>query len=716
MNDQTDDFKDEDTSSKKLTDWKKEPSLLDLKQDLNDALPDHQTHCTNVERWLDNLKVLGLAKPKKISGKSNIQPKLIRKQAEWRYAALSEPFLSTDDVFNTAPVTHEDHDRAIQNGLILNNQFNTQIDKTAFIDEFVRAAVDEGTVITRTGWHTVEEEIDVEVPTIEYQPNPTEQAVAEEQQLHGLMESSPDEYEQLPDEIKGAHELFMETGIPYIGTIISIAVEKQTIATENRPTVEVCDYNDIIPDPTSRGDQDKLEFVVYRFETTKSELEKSSIEYKNLDSIKMESASPLSENDSVHRELSSFAFRDEPRKKMVAHEYWGFYDIQDTGKTEPIVVTWIGDTIVRMEINPFPDKKIPFVFIQYLPVRKSLYGEPDGELLEDNQKIVGAVTRGMVDLMGRSANGQIGFRMDALDVTNKRRYNNGQDYEFNPNIDPRAAIITHVYPEIPNSAQVMLNNQNADAESLTGVKSFAQEGITGKALGDTVGGQKNALDAAAMRKLGILRRLANGMKKMGRKIMAMNGEFLAETETVRITNEQFIDIRRDDLAGNFDITLSISTAEADAEKASELSFMLQTMGNNMDVNMSKIILSDIARLRKMPALAKQIEEYEPQPDPLVQEKAQLEIELLKAQIKNENAKAEENTVDIGLKVAKTDTEKAKTRTLHSEADSTDLKFLEDESGLPHQRDLEKQEAKRLGDLDVKAADNLLQPKPTATTN
>ncbi|MFP3693873.1 hypothetical protein, partial [Burkholderia sp. SIMBA_048] len=74
-----------------------------------------------------------------------------------------------------------------------------------------------------------------------------------------------------------------------------------------------------------------------------------------------------------------------------------------------IVATWIGDTLIRMEKNPFPDQKLPFIIIPYLPVKREAFGEPDAELLEDNQKILGAVTRGMIDLLGRSANGQQGF-------------------------------------------------------------------------------------------------------------------------------------------------------------------------------------------------------------------------------------------------------------------------------------------------------------------
>src|SRR5690606_17677020 len=102
------------------------------------------------------------------------------------------------------------------------------------------------------------------------------------------------------------------------------------------------------------------------------------------------------------------------------------------GTLKPIVATWIGDTLIRMEENPFPDQKLPFVAIPYLPVLRELNGEPDAELLEDNQKILGAVLRGMIDLLGRSANSQKGFAKGMLDPLNRRKYENGQDYEFNP--------------------------------------------------------------------------------------------------------------------------------------------------------------------------------------------------------------------------------------------------------------------------------------------
>lgn len=703
---------DDSDSSEKFNDWENAPNLKDLKQDYEDARASHIDQVSKIDTWLDNLNITGAAKLKKKDGKSSIVPKLIRKQAEWRYASLSEPFLSTDDIFNTAPVTYEDKKAAIQNGLVLNNQFNTKLQKVKFVDEYIRTAVDEGTVVVKVGWDYEEEVEEVEVEDFEFKPSNDPARQQEFQQLHQLMEANPQAAEQLDPEVQELHMASMQQGIALEKVITGSHIEEQINVLKNQPTLEVCNYNNLIIDPTCQGDLTKANFIIYSFETSLAELERDG-KYKNLDKINVSNASVLSEPDHESKDDSSFNFSDKPRKKFVAYEYWGFWDINDEGKVESIVTTWVGDVVIRQEENPFPDGELPFISAQYLPVRKSIYGEPDGELLEDNQKIIGAVTRGMIDIMGRSANGQMGMRKDALDVTNRRKFDRGLDYEYNSSIDPRLGMYMHTYPEIPRSAEFMLNIQNAEAESMSGIKAFSS-GITGQALGATATGIRSALDATSKRELGILRRLAQGMKDIGRKIIAMNGVFLSEGEVIRITNEEFITVDSEDLAGNFDLTLTISTAEADNEKAQELSFMLQTMGNNMDPSMSKIILSDIARLRKMPDLAKSIEAFEPKPDPLAVKKAELEVALLEAQVFNETAKGRENTVDVDLKKAKTVTEQAKGRNLDSKSDKQDLDFLEQESGVDRQHDIDKLDHDRGTQLDLKAADALVSSEEENT--
>lgn len=687
----------------KLTAWKNEPGLANLKQDLLDAKPAHDTQKTKIAAWLDNLNVTGKAKVETPTGSSKIVPKLIRKQAEWRYAALSEPFLSTDDVFKVKPVSWEDRQAAQQNQLVLNHQFNTKIDKVAFIDEYVRTAVDEGTVIVRVGWDFVEEDFEEKVPVVEYRVNPELAPLHEH--LHQLMEESPSQYDtDVPEELKTAHTMTLENGQPIEPVITGYKRETRQRTVKNCPTVEVCNFRNIITDPTCQGDIEKSGFVLYSFESYLAKLEQDG-KYKNLDKIQVSSNSILGDPDHAAADGSrNFNFSDKPRMKFVVYEYWGYWDIDGSGKVKPIVAAWVGNTLIRMEENPYPDKVHPFVSVQYLPVRKSIYGEPDGALLEDNQKISGAVTRGMIDIMGKSANGQTGMRKDMLDVTNRRKFDKGLDYEFNPNVNPAEGVYMHKYPEIPQSASFMLQLQNMEAESMTGVKSWSQ-GVSGQTLGDVAAGVRGALDAASKRELGILRRLSAGLVKIGRKFISMNAEFLSEKEVVRVTNEEFVTVRRDDLAGNFDLRLAISTAEEDNNKAEQLAFMLQTIGPSGDQELSKMMLADICRLRKMPDLAKKIETYQPQPDPVQQKLQELEIAKIEAEIAEIQAKAQKILAEAGLAGAKTGTEGVKAAHLQSDTDQKNLDFVEQESGTQQERDLQKIGEQAKSQAELRAVDH-----------
>ena len=702
--------------------WKNEPTVANLKQDLTDSAGEQFTHKANVERWLSNMYITGAAQPKKIAGKSSIVPKLIRKQAEWRYSSLSEPFLNNENIFDVRPTSAGDTKRAEQNGMVLNNQFNTKIDKIKFIDDYVRDAVDLGTVIAEVGWRSATEEVVEQIPEYEFFPEPTGQLAQQYTGLLEMREADPEQYADYSTPgLDQALESFQVDGIALYpeekkdeaGKTITQEVRRQ-VETQNHPTVEVCESTNIIVDPSCNGDIDKAGFIAKKFKSSLSELKKDG-RYKNLTRVDPEGSSPFADPDyDEPEENQSFNFTDTPRKQFVVHVYWGYWDINGTGIVEPIVASWVGETMIRMELNPFPDKKPPFILARYMPKRKSVYGEPDGELLEDNQKIIGAVTRGMIDLMGKSANSQTGIRKDMLDVTNKRKFLKGDNYEFNSTSDPRQGIFTHTYPEIPQSAYNMITLQNNDAESLTGIKAFSS-GINGQSLGGSVGTARDAMNAATKREISILRRLANGITQIGRKIISMNAEFLSEEEVVRVTADEFVTVRRDDLAGNYDLRLMISTPEEDNQKASELAFMLQTNGPNADPQETRMIRAEIARLRKMPALAKRIEEYKPEPDPMMVMKAQLEIKLLEQQIAKEEALTakhlSESNVNTAreykegaqgeLNQAKAITENAKVRNLHSDSDNKDLHFVEQESGVHQARDLEKLDKQSINTVNEK---------------
>lgn len=658
-----------------LTDWVNEPTIDQLKADYDMASSSKNTQVAKIEDWLDQLHVRGSYKPKKREGRSSIQPKLIRKQAEWRYASLSEPFLNDENIFDISPKTWVDREAARQNKLILNYQFNNQINKVKLIDSLVRTAVNEGTAIARVSWVYEESKVEENTPTFNYVEADGEDAMLIEKAVQ-MYQFNPRTIDNLTDELKESVLATMENERPIRAVVNGFQINEVTRTIRNHPEVTICDFHNVTIDPTCEGILDKANFIVYSFESSRSDLERMGI-YKNIDLIK-----DADTNDGNHDTVSdsSFKFADKPRQKLVVYEYWGYWDIDNSGVTTPIVASWVDDVMIRMEINPYPDRKLPFVVIPYLPVKDSIYGEPDATLLEDSQKLIGALTRGQVDAMARSANAQIGMRKDALDTINLRKFRNGEDYFFNPGVDPRLATIEHSYPELPASTFNLLQMFNSEAEAITGIKTFSA-GITGDALGSTAAGVQGVIGASGKRELGILRRFAEGMQEIAKKILAMNSQWLSDEEIIRITDEDFIQINRDNLAGAFDVKLTISNAETDAIKASELSFMLQTMGGALPFDLTKIILGEISQLRNMPDLAKRIEQFQPQPDPVAQ------LEQQKAMLENQKIQLEMAEIQARINQLT-----GQARKLNTEANLNDLEFVEQESGVKQARELELMEA------------------------
>jgi hypothetical protein len=702
----------------KLTNWSHEPTIQILKQDLESATPSHNAQMLDIQRWSDLLNVKGSAKIAKIKGRSSVQPKLIRRQAEWRYPGLSEPFLGSSKLFKVSPVTWEDDAGAKQNELVLNWQWRTKLNKVKFIDDYVRATVDEGTSIIQLGWDRVTVLVKQQAPVWSYYPLEDPQQVELLQQALQLKEEDPHGFDsQVTPELREAVKYFEETGEPVFAQQTGTQMVEVEKVLTNKPTVTVLDPNNVYIDPTCQGDINKALFVVVSFETNKASLLKQGKRYKNLNQVNWESNTPMTDANHATNTPTDFNFQDVLRKKVVAYEYWGFYDIHGDGKMVAFVATWIGNTMIRMEINPFPDEKLPFVVVPYLPKKRDLYGEPDAELLEENQKILGAVTRGMVDLLGRSANGQQGFAKGLFDALNRKRYEDGKDYEFNPSITPQNGVIEHKFPELPNSGLTMLALQNQEAEALTGVKSFSG-GLTGQAYGDVAAGVKGMLGAAGQREMSILRRLAMGMIEIGQKIITMNSAFLSEQEVVRVTNAQyiqlspnqqatakiagdqsddrFVTVNREDLVGNFDLEVDISTAEVDNQKAQDMAFMLQTIGPSSDPEISMMIMAEIAELKRMPALAHKLRTFKPQPDPMAEQMKQLQLE--NAQLENAKLKSE-----ISLN-------EAKAQEVISKKDKADLEYVEQETGTKHAREMEKQAGQAQGNQQLEVTKALTKPR------
>jgi len=172
----------------------------------------------------------------------------------------------------------------------------------------------------------------------------------------------------------------------------------------------------------------------------------------------------------------------------------------------------------------------------------------------------------------------------------------------------------------------------------------------------------------------------------------MNAKFLSEKEIVRVTNEEFVEVSREELMGNFDLKVDISTASVDEQRANDLGMVLQTVGPDMDPTLRQIILGKIADLKRMPDLAEQLRSYQPQPDPMQVAMAEAELKKINGEIELDQARAEEA--------------RARAAKLLEEAD--DLM-----SGMKHERDVEKMGAQAAGNRSLEVTKALLSGETPA---
>lgn len=638
---------------------KRSELLQALKGDMNEAERHQKDWLSKRDTWIN--ETYGNLYGNEVKGRSQIVSKDIKKQLEWMLPRLSDPFLSTSDIIKCNPVTSEDSQAARQNELLLNTQFCRKFNRYNFIMKALRVLITEGTVVIQTGWDYDSEEIETTAETV------------------------------VP----------LEDGTEMIEQIETV----ETVAIKNEPTATVCRNEDIFIDPTCMDDMDKCQFVIHRYQTNISIL-RADGRYKNLDKVAKEFNSLDTEPGYDREDTTYFEFKDDPRKQLVVHEYWGYYDTDGDGEVEPIVCVWVGNTIIRLEANPYPDRKPPFIVIPFSAIPFQLYGEALAENIGDNQKVKTAITRGIIDNMAKSNNAQVGIQKGALDMTNRKKFLSGRNFEFNRS---PGDFWQGSYNQIPGSVFDMLSIMNNEIESQTGVKSFSG-GISGNSLAGSATGVRGALDATATRMLNLVRNVSeNLIKPLMRKWMSYNSEFLEDEEVIRITNEEYVPVRRDDLSGKIDLDIDISTSDDNAAKAQELSFLLQTVGPSEDPAIRRELTAQIMDLMRMPEQAKRIRKYQPQPDPVEQQLRKIELQRLmlenkklEADIQDKMARAAENTVDRDYKAWKAEVEKAKVRKLNTESDLKDMEFLKENHDVKHAQDMEKREFDRLQQLDIAA--------------
>ena len=239
------------------------------------------------------------------------------------------------------------------------------------------------------------------------------------------------------------------------------------------------------------------------------------------------------------------------------------------------------------------------------------------------------------------------------------------------------------------------------------------------------------MDATSKRELSILRRLNQLLNDIARLTIANNQAFLQEEEVIRITNG-WVTIRRDDLAGEFDLIVDVSTPEQDNDKAEKLFKLMQTNAASMDPKIAAKHYVKLANLWKMPDLANDVKEImdapPPAPDPRVEEtinnqleESRMKLMLIRKQMEEIDSRIHErisrslenSNADIVLKGAKAQEALASAKKIEAETDMIDKDFVRDVSGvnsIEKERDKEHDMIKKIEELNSKERMEFMKAK------
>jgi len=617
----------------KYTNWKKEPTLDDLRKDYKNAKPSHNKQLDRIKKYIDLYNESQAVEQKKglKRKRSTYRSRLLKKQLGWIIPNIESPILSQKNIFTLTPKTTNAINRRKKNANILNHQWDKEIGKVRLINRAVRKYAIEGTCVFKVGWKTTIKKIPKKVEKFKLETDPKKIDIM-------LAKASGDK--QLIEKMRQFYNKY--NGLPFE---IEIVEEIDECIVENRPLLEVKDNKAIIIDPSAKGIWSNVKFVIEILETDYATL-KSSNSYFNLKYIRnyVKNMSGINTNEFLtetmqdYDEEDLFQFSDLARKKFTMYEYWGYWDINDNGTLVPIVASWVGDKLVRLEENPYAHKSIPYVVCAYEPIDDEIWGEPEAVVLEDDQKALTGTYRAMQDITNETAIGQE-FIDDSIFKTplEKQNYEAGRTVHVRKGVDMTKAIFRKSIEPVPQTLLNMKNIYNEHATLLTGVldmdggETRKQQSITGAPI---------RYDAKTNREMGILRRFLNGLEEIGNLILSMNREYLLDDYIYGKNSEQLQNI--DDLDNDFVVEVDILTPAVRDLIASRILTMMQTNAAFMTPQIAALHYEKVARLWNQNDLA----------DGVIEEtfKEPSEAELLAQQLELEKMKLENKKAQIELLV------------------------------------------------------------------
>jgi hypothetical protein len=613
---------------------KKQAEMLHMEQGKKINIWDVSYNIGNTED-IDQYKNPSMDKQSK---GSNIIAPISLQYIDQQIPGLKSAFLDTNKIIKSKAIRDVDSNIAKMIGMFLNFHYRKRFKHENFIDKLVRTYLIEGSVVVKLGW--------------DYRKINKFEAIRTKRQIKkpikNIEDMSDEDYRNYNKE-----------------TVVEekevVKVSKKQRYHINQPIAEVLTHEEVMIAPNSNGDLEAADFVIVKYQSNISTLKEQGA-YTNLDKIALNDNSSYDIND--HLQERTIDFIDDSRKLIDIMEYWGYYDIDDDGINEPILcVIANGTTIIRLELNPFPDGKLPFAIAAMNKDRNGVYGESDIRYLDVIQKQATNIWRGAFNNMIRANNGQRGFPRGLLTKQDFSQMLAGNDYVYDPSMLGPAGIIKENFDELPGSFYNLLGMLKTEADQITGIS--PQNGHqTGYASMST---PSSAMSASQLKQLDHVRNLViNIMLPMFRKWTLYASAFMDEKEWARIVGpENFVNLPKDmELFDLVEIEFDIATQESNQKKMETLSYLFQTLAPVSPPEIQQRQQAKIFDLADMSEEADFMRNYEPEPDPMEKQmqqmqmqgmqlemaKLQEEVNKIKAETTRTYVQAEEDKADIKRKI------------------------------------------------------------------
>ena len=362
---------------------------------------------------------------------------------------------------------------------------------------------------------------------------------------------------------------------------IRVEYEETTNITKNQPKLEVIPPSEFRFSPEAKS-LDDIGFVAHRKIVTLDYLRRREEEgvFQNIDKVLEEEGSggdvsrtnyDTELNPRAYDKINDSGIEDAKREYLL-YECYIKTDSNNDGILEDIIVTMVGNTVVRLEENTMG--RHPFFVIS--PIRDTLRLFPRrgiadlvGELQDLNTALLKQIIYNVATNNDKQAVVNVDAMIDPSEFIDGRKM---VRVNGNPQDVIKWAPIEPLQPQVFQFIEYM----NTVKENRTGITRYNQ-GLDANSLNKTATGITQIMNASSQRLELIARMFAEtGVKELFRHMIKMNQMFITEQTFIRVTDERK-PIIPDDLEGSIDITVNVGVVAGSKQQQAQSMQLLLSM-------------------------------------------------------------------------------------------------------------------------------------------